>query len=130
MARFLSLEAALFIHREQIEAHGGAHGLRDQNGLESALGAAQQTFAYTGSLHQAAAQYLVSLSRNHPFLDGNKRLAAACMLVFLDLNGIEPAFGSAELFEWTMEAAIGAVKREQLAERIRKHSRKRPKLRR
>ena len=130
MARFLSVVAALFIHREQIEAHGGAHGLRDQNGLESALGAAAQTFAYTGSLHQAAAQYLVSLSRNHPFLDGNKRIAAACMLVFLDLNGIEPLFGSGELFEWTMEAAIGAVKREQLAERLRKHSRKRLKPRR
>ena len=130
MARFLSVEAALFIHREQIEAHGGSHGLRDQNGLESALGAAAPALAYTGSLHEAAAQYLVSLSRNHPFLDGNKRIAAACMLVFLDLNGIEPTFGSGELFEWTMEAAIGAVKREQLAERIRKHSRKRPKPRR
>ena len=130
MARFLSVEAALFIHREQIEAHGGSHGLRDQNGLESALGAAEQTFAYTESLHEAAAQYLVSLSRNHQFLDGNKRIAAACMLVFLDLNGIEPTFGSAKLFEWTMEAAIGAVKRAQLAERLRKHSRKRPKTRR
>ncbi len=128
MARFLSVEAALYIHREQIEAHGGAHGIRDQNGLESALGAAEQTFAYTDSLHEAAAQYLVSLSRNHPFLDGNKRIAAACMLVFLDLNGIEPTFGSGELFEWTMEAAIGAVKWEQLAERLRKHSRKRPKI--
>jgi len=64
----------------------------------------------------------VSLSRNHPFLDGNKRIAAACMLVFLDLNGIEPTFGSGELFEWTMEAAIGAVKRDELAERLRKHS--------
>lgn len=130
MPRFLSVEAALYIHREQIEAHGGAHGLRDQNGLESALGAAEQTFAYTDSLHEAAAQYLVSLSRNHPFLDGNKRIAAACMLVFLDLNGIEPAFDSAELFEWTMEVAVGALKREQLAERLRKHSRKRPKTRR
>ena len=130
MARFLSVGAALFIHREQIEAHGGAHGLRDQNGLESALGAAEQTFVYTDSLHQAAAQYLVSLSRNHSFLDGNKRIAAACMLVFLDLNGIEPTFDSAKLFEWTMEAAIGAVKREQLAERLREHSRKRPKPRR
>ena len=127
MPRFLSVEAALYIHREQIEAHGGAHGLRDQNGLESALGAAEQTFAYTARLHEAAAQYLVSLSRNHPFLDGNKRIAAACMLVFLDLNGIEPTFDSAELFEWTMEVAVGALKREQLAERLRKHSRKRPK---
>jgi death-on-curing protein len=130
MARFLSVEAALFIHREQIETHGGAHGLRDRESLESALGAAQQTFAYTGSVHEAAAQYLVSLSRNHPFLDGNKRIAAACMLVFLDLNGVEPAFGPGELFEWTMEAALGAVKREELAARLRKHSRKRPRARR
>jgi prophage maintenance system killer protein len=45
VARFLSVEAALFIHRERIEAHGGAHGLRDQNRLESALGAAEQAFA-------------------------------------------------------------------------------------
>ena len=57
-------------------------------------------------------------------------IAAACMLVFLDLNGIEPTFGPVELFEWTMEAAIGAVKREQLAERLRRHSRRRPKTRR
>ncbi|MEO8143741.1 MAG: type II toxin-antitoxin system death-on-curing family toxin [Betaproteobacteria bacterium] len=125
MPRFLSLEAALYIHREQIEAHGGAHGLRDQNGLESALGAAEQTFAYTDSLHEAAAQYLVSLSRNHPFIDGNKRIAAACMLVFLDLNGIEPSFGPADLFEWTMEVAVGAIKREELAGRLRRQSRKR-----
>ena len=127
MPRFLSVEAALFIHREQIEAHGGAHGLRDQNGLESALGAAEQTFAHTDSLHEAAAQYLVSLSRNHPFLDGNKRIAAACMVVFLDLNGIEPTFGSAELFEWTMEVAVGALKREPLAERLRRSSRRKSK---
>ena len=130
MPRFLSVEAALFIHREQIEAHGGAHGLRDLNGLESALGATQQTFAYTDSLHEAAAQYLASLSRNHPFLDGNKRIAAACMLVFLDLNGIEPSFSSADLFEWTVEAAVGALKREQLAERIRRHSRIKPRKKR
>lgn len=127
MVRFLSIEAALFIHREQIEAHGGAHGLRDQNGLESALGAAEQTYAYTDDLFEAAAQYCVSLSRNHPFLDGNKRVAAACMLVFLDLNAIQPQFGSVELFEWTMEAAVGALKREGLAKRLREHSRRRTK---
>jgi death-on-curing protein len=128
MARFLGVEATLLIHREQIEAFGGAHGLRDRNGLESALGAAEQTYAYTDDHLEAAAQYCVSLSRNHPFLDGNKRVAAACMLVFLDLNGIEPAFGSAELFEWTMEAAVGAIDRAKLAARLR--SRTKPKRKR
>ena len=49
------------------------------------------------------------------------------MLVFLDLNGIEPTFGSADLFEWTMEVAVGALKREGLAESLRQHSRKRSK---
>lgn len=128
MARFLGVEAALLVHREQIEAFGGAHGLRDRNGLESALGAAGQTYAYTDDLLEAAAQYCVSLSRNHPFLDGNKRVAAACMLIFLDLNAVELKISSTELFEWTMEAAIGAIDRAQLAARLR--SRTKPKRKR
>jgi death-on-curing protein len=81
--KFLGLDAVLAIHYDQINTFGGAHGIRDQGGLESALGQAKQTYAYTRDLHQAAAQYLVSIARNHPFLDGNKRTAADCMLTFL-----------------------------------------------
>jgi len=124
MPRFISLESALEIHREQITIFGGTHGLRDQALLESALGQGAQTFAYTDDLFKAAAQYCVSIARNHPFLDGNKRVAAACMLVFLILNKVEPTMSSAELFEWTMQTSIGKLPSTALAELLRKHSRK------
>jgi len=124
MPGFIKLDGALAIHREQITIFGGTHGLRDQTLLESALDQAQQTFRYTDDLFEAAAQYCVSIARNHPFLDGNKRVAAACMLVFLVLNKIEPAMTSAELFEWTMQVAIGKLSRADLAELLRQHSRR------
>lgn len=124
MARFLGIEGALAIHREQIAVFGGAHGLREKALLESALGQAQQTFAYTGDLFEAAAQYCFSIARNHPFLDGNKRAGAGCMLTFLVLNKIEPTMSSAELFEWTMRVAIGKLSRQDLAMLLRQHSRR------
>lgn len=125
MARFLNIEGELAIHREQIAVFGGAHGLRDKALLESALGQAEQTFAYTGDLFEVGAQYCFSIARNHSFLDGNKRAGAACMLTFLVLNKIEPAMSSAELFEWTMRVAIGKLSRAELAKLLRQHSRRR-----
>ncbi len=116
---FIDLPIALLIHQEQIEAFGGSHGLRDQNALESALGQAKQTWAYTNDLFEAAAQYGYSLARNHPFVDGNKRIAAAAMLVFLDINGIEPNYHVEDIFTWAMEAAVGSITREELAKRLR-----------
>lgn len=124
MPSFIKLDGALAIHREQITIFGGTHGLRDQTLLESALDQAEQTFGYTDDLFEAAAQYCFSIARNHPFLDGNKRVAAACMLVFLLLNKIEPAMTSAELFEWTMQVAIGKLSRADLAKLLRQHSRR------
>lgn len=125
MPRFIRIEAALAIHHDQINVFGGLHGVRDQGLLESALGQAQQTYAYTEDLFEAAAQYGVSLAKNHPFLDGNKRTAADCMLTFLVLNGIEPTLTPAQLFEWMLQVAVGQLNRPALAERLRKHSRRR-----
>ena len=102
MPRFLSLEAVLAIHHDQISTFGGAHGLRDQELLESALGQAQQTYAYTKDVYEAAAQYCFSRAKNHPFVDGNKRTAADCMLTFLVLNRLEPTLTVEQLFEWTL----------------------------
>ena len=124
MPRFINLDSALAIHREQITIFGGTHGLRDQALLESALGQAEQIFAYTDDLFKAAAQYCFSIAKNHPFLDGNKRVAAACMLVFLVLNKVEPTMSSAELFGWTMQTAIGKLSSTALAELLRKHSKR------
>ena len=126
MPRFLRLEVVLAIHYDQVETFGGLQGGRDTGLLESALGQAEQTYGYTEDLHAAAAaQYCVSLAKNHPFLDGNKRTAADCMLTFLVLNGVEPTLTSEQLFEWTLSVAVGKIDRDALAKRLRKHSRPR-----
>ncbi len=124
MPKFLSLEAVIAIHHDQISTFGGTHGLRDQKLLESALGQAQQTYAYTKDIHETAAQYCFSLAKNHPFVDGNKRTAADCMLTFLVLNRIEPTLTVEQLFEWTLRVAIGKLDRLGLAALLREHSRR------
>ncbi|BAU47466.1 death-on-curing protein [Sulfurifustis variabilis] len=123
--KFIGIEAVLAIHYDQVNTFGGAHGLRDQGLLESAFGQAQQTFADTNDIHEAAAQYAVSLARNHPFVDGNKRTAADCMLTFLVLNGFEPTMTNEQLFEWTLKVAIEKLTRTELARSLRGHSRRR-----
>ena len=81
------------IHAEVLAAHGGATGLRDRGLLESAVAAPQATMMgaplMTGPVEVAAA-YLFYLCRNHPFVDGNKRVALASCLVFLEFNGLLP----------------------------------------
>ena len=122
MPRFLGLDGAFAIHHEQIDAFGGTHGVRDQELPESAIGEARSTYADANDVFEAAAQYCVSIAKNHPFLDGNKRAAAACMLTFLVMNRIEPTLASAQLFDWTMQAAIGKLDREELASLLRDNS--------
>lgn len=82
---YLTLDDALYIHAEQLRLFGGAKGVRDHGLIESAL-LRPQTGYYTGLIEQAAALW-ESLAMNHGFVDGNKRVAFACMDIFLGLNG-------------------------------------------
>ena len=123
--KYLPLEAVLAIHHDQVNTFGGSHGLRDQGLLESALGQARQTFEYTNDIHQAAAQYCVSIAKNHPFIDGNKRTAADCMLTFLVLNGVDPELTSEQLYEWTIRVAIGKLTRPRLGVLLSEYCRRR-----
>ena len=82
---YLTLEDALFIHEEQLRLFGGAPGIRDHGLIESAL-LRPQTGYYADLIEQAAALW-ESLAMNHGFIDGNKRVAFACMDIFLGLNG-------------------------------------------
>jgi death-on-curing protein len=125
MPKFLGLEAVFAIHHDQVATFGGLHGIRDPNLLESAVGQARQTYSYTKDVYETAAQYCFSLAKSHPFLDGNKRTAADCMLTFLVLNGIEPTLTPEQLFEWALQVAVGELGRSALAANLRKHSRKR-----
>jgi death on curing protein len=82
---YLTLEDALYIHAEQLRLFGGAPGIRDHGLIESAL-LRPQTGYYADLIEQAAALW-ESLAMNHGFVDGNKRVAFACMDIFLGLNG-------------------------------------------
>lgn len=85
MPDYLTLAEVLAIHEELIDLYGGAYGVRDMGAVESAL-FRPQTGYYADIITEAAA-LLESLAVNHPFIDGNKRIAFAVTDVFLRLNG-------------------------------------------
>ena len=88
---FLTLAEVIKIHADQMTRYGGQEGVRDFGLLESALAQPEASFAGEW-LHQdvyaMAAAYAYHVCQNHPFIDGNKRTALACALVFLELNGV------------------------------------------
>lgn len=89
---FLTFEEVLEIHADQIERYGGSAGIRDEGLLQSALAQPEAEFEgklFHDSLEAQAAAYLFHLVKNHPFIDGNKRVGTACALVFLEINGYE-----------------------------------------
>lgn len=87
---FLTLDEVLALHADQIHRYRGAPGLRDLALLQSAIAMPAASYGgeyLHGSVFEMAAAYLFHLARNHPFVDGNKRTALICSLVFLGLNG-------------------------------------------
>lgn len=82
---YLTLHDALYIHGEQLRLFGGAPGIRDAGLIEAAL-LRPQTGYYSGVIEEAAALW-ESIAMNHGFVDGNKRVAFACLDIFLELNG-------------------------------------------
>ena len=84
-SNFPTIQEILVVHQDQIEQFGGSQGLRDMGALESALFRPQMGY-YDGIIEEAAA-LMESLAMNHPFIDGNKRVAFAVTEAFLGLNG-------------------------------------------
>ena len=109
------------IHLDQLRAHGGLAGLRDEDALESALARARQRWAYepTTDLPALAAAYGFGLCQNHPFRDGNKRVAFVTMVVFLMLNGWAFAAPESEVVTAMFALAEGKSQEEELAVWIR-----------
>lgn len=106
----ISERQVLMLHDHLIQESGGAAGLRDAGMLQSALAAPFQSFdgkeAYP-SLQQKAARMAYGLVQNHPFVDGNKRIGAHVMLVFLALNGVELEYTQRELSDLFLGVAAG-----------------------
>jgi death on curing protein len=101
MNRYLTLVELLAIHDRLLEEFGGLAGVRDPGALEAAL-FRPQTGYYRDVVHEAAALF-ESLILNHPFVDGNKRVAFAASDVFLRLNGRVAAFDDAEAYEFIID---------------------------
>ena len=101
MTEYLTTADALFFHKQLVERYGGAVGVRDVGALESALHR-PQTGYYETLIHEAAA-LCESLVQNHPFVDGNKRLAFAVVDVFLRINGYTISASSAAIYGHVMK---------------------------
>jgi death on curing protein len=108
--KYLTAQQVLFIHARLIQETGGMHGVRDLGLLLSAVGRPQATFDQEDlypDLYSKAAALFESLIGNHPFVDGNKRTAITSAGLFLSLNGARLAASPEELLRFTMEAAQG-----------------------
>ncbi len=114
---FLSLEDALFLHGDTLDNEGGLGGIRDLGLLESAVMMPQQQFDGK-RLHPSpasmAAAYLFHIAGNHPFIDGNKRVAAMAAFVFLDVNGYELTATPKEFETTVFRVAAGAMSKHEL----------------
>jgi death-on-curing protein len=121
--RFLSVAELVSLHDDLLAHFGGASGLRDKGALISAAMAPQNHWFYSvdgGDVFILAAVLLIHLGRNHPFVDGNKRVAAAGALVMLTLNGIEMEPETDALERATLQAVQGKLEVEALAAVFRK----------
>jgi death-on-curing protein len=117
---FLEPAEVVELHDEALLRHGGAPGIRDLGGLISAVTAPKNHRHYSsGDIYDLAAVLLIHLSRNHTFVDGNKRASAASAIAFLALNGILLETNEAILEDATLRAAQGHIEEDALAELLR-----------
>lgn len=109
------------IHIDQIREHGGPTGLRDENGLESALARPRHKWLYERDTDLAglAAAYGFGLARNHPYVDGNKRVALVAMLTFLAVNRRDIDATDEEVLTTVLALAAGQLAEPALAEWLR-----------
>ena len=122
--KHLTVEAVKAIHKEVLAAHGGAHGIRDETLLESAVAAPQATMMGQPLISdpiEIAAAYLFYICGNHPFIDGNKRTALAACLVFLKQNNLLPAakLATDEWEKFMIYVAGGKLDRDATTRRLR-----------
>ena len=115
--RYLTLAEVLDLHRRVIEQTGGADGIRDLGGVESAVAQPQMSFdgvLLYPTIAESAAALCCSLVMNHPFVDGNKRVGHAALETFLVLNGYELMGDVGDAEKLMLNLAAGEVTRDEL----------------
>jgi death-on-curing protein len=127
--RYLTLRETLALYHRIMDQSGGARGIRDLGGVESALAQPQMTyggFELYPTIVEKAAALGFSLIMNHPFLDGNKRAGHAAMEVFLVLNGYEIEAPVGEQERVILQVASGEMGREAFTRWLQIHIRSLP----
>jgi death on curing protein len=99
---YLTIGEVLQIHHQQIDNYGGVHGIRDTALLESAV--LRPQIGYYNSIAEEAAALMESLAINHPFLDGNKRVAFAAAHTFLLINGYDLDAQPQAVYDFMMQS--------------------------
>ena len=125
--KYLTKEQIIYLHKQLIQEFGGTEGIRNDNLLESAIASPFQTFSLKElypTIEEKAARLGYGLVSNHCFIDGNKRIGAHAMLVFLALNDIQLDFMQEELIQIFLDLASGNSDYTTLLVWIRSHERK------
>lgn len=118
--RWVALDVATTAHDEQLAEHGGGEGVRDERLLESAMARPRNLAGYGNPDAAAlAAAYAYGIARNHPFVDGNKRIAAIVSETFLILNGYRLKATDAELVVAFLALAAGELSEDEIADWFR-----------
>jgi death on curing protein len=124
---FVPEEIVPLIHADLLRRYGGRPGIRDRNLLDSALAQPRMTFAgrfLHRTLFQKAAAYGYHLCRNHPFVDGNKRVAFVLMDIFLQKNGWTLTASEEDAYAMMINLADGRLSKPSLAHWLKTHSTK------
>jgi death on curing protein len=122
---FITKNIILYFYDQLIQTYGGTFGIRDEKLLDSAL--QQPRATYEGkylheSLMEMAAAYGYHLCNNHPFIDGNKRIALVTMDVFLQRNGFEIVASEKETYKIMIQLSVGKLSKEDLTTWLKKHT--------
>lgn len=120
---WIKADVVLAIHRRQLAEHGGGDGVRDSGLLASALDKPKNLYHYSDpkpDLAALAASYTYGISKNHPFIDGNKRTAFVICRLFLKLNGTDLTASQEEKYDVFLKLAAGKISEQDLGNWIRR----------
>ncbi|OXS99484.1 death-on-curing family protein [Notoacmeibacter marinus] len=121
--QWLSRQAIEIVHDEQLREHGGLPGLKDENALEASLARPINKAAYRDpDAFELAASYLYGLAKNHPFSDGNKRIAFLAAYMFLRLHGYRIEASQAVVIAFVLGVAAGEIDEEGAMRFLRDHA--------
>ena len=121
--RWLRAETVLAIHEAQLKEHGGLSGVRSTDLLASALARPENFAAYQAEADAVSlgALYAIAIAHNHPFIDGNKRIAWVAMRTFLILNGVTLTYDPVDAVTEMLALAASQRTDEQFTEWVRAH---------